>query len=94
MYMWEGETIKLNAQDFKKARQNYPNLDLNLELGVLDAEFSHSPPKNWYVPMLKKLAYQERKARERGQQSTRQRTLTEDLTDRSWADNVVKLEAK
>ena len=62
MYHYEGEIIKLNEKDYKQFETNFPNLNLKMELMTLDLEFQHKPPKNWYVPMLKKLAYQERMA--------------------------------
>lgn len=88
MYRYHGEVIKLNDKDYQKLEKTFNKLDLNMELMVMDMAFQEERPANWYMAMLYKLRYQQDKAKP---QSTRDRPLVQDLTDRSWADNIVEL---
>lgn len=86
-YHWQGEVIKLNEKDYNKLERAFPKLDLEMELLVVDAIFSNERPQNWYMAMWYKLRHQQDKANKEPE-STRNRPIEQDLTDRSWADNV------
>lgn len=95
-YLFEGDTIKLNEKDFNKAQRLYQNLNLAAELEQLDVELYGT--KKWWPVMHAKLNYRNNVAKNRpasvnqnnvaylNNRSTRDIPLTEELSDRSWAD--------
>lgn len=90
-YYWEGEIIKLNEKDFDKLEKTFSSIDLSAELAVMDMVFLDEQPKKWYVAMLYKLKHQNDKAKsniatQAKPKTTRELTLVENLTDRSWAN--------
>lgn len=86
-YAWQGEVIKLNQKDYARLERTFTKLDLGMELLVMDMAFTNERPDNWYMAMLYKLRYQHEKAAKQPD-STRERSLEQDLTDRGWASNV------
>jgi hypothetical protein len=86
-YFFDGDKIKITAKDFALLQKRYPNLDLVAELEQLDLELRED--KKWWGVMNAKLNYRNKNAQKR----TRT-TLAHDLTDKSWADNVVYISDK
>lgn len=54
-YVFEGQTIKLNRDDYDKLGERYPNLDIGEQLRQLDLELRGK--KNWFMEMNSKLNY-------------------------------------
>lgn len=89
-YHWQGEIIKLTEKDYLKLERIFPDLSLEMELACMDMVFCDDRPKNWYMTMMYKLRFQQEKVNKQPQ-STRERSIEQDLTDRSWADNVKQI---
>lgn len=66
-YAFQGETVKINQQDYEKLAKQYPNLDLQYQLNQLDLELKGK--KNWFVEMNSKLNYRNRTPAHHKQQS-------------------------
>lgn len=94
-YVFEGELIKLNERDFNKMQTMYQNINLRAELDQLDFELRGT--KKWWPVMNAKLNYRNKVSPQRqkyvtqgnvaaiNNRSTREMTLDEELSDRSWA---------
>jgi len=54
-YVFEGQTIKLNRDDYEKCVAQYPNLDIDEQLSQLDLELDGK--RKWFVEMHSKLNY-------------------------------------
>lgn len=82
MYLFEGETIKLNENDYRKCEKEYPNIDLTKQLRQLDMQLKGK--RNWYYPMHQILAYRNSSKTYKAD-ATRDRAIHDQLTDTSWA---------
>lgn len=54
-YAFQGDTIRVSPDDFRKLSDKYPNLDIAYQLGQLDLELRGK--KNWWVELNSKLNY-------------------------------------
>ena len=54
-YAFEGETVRVNHEDYAKLCDRYPNLNIDEQLSQLDLELRGK--KNWFVEMNSKLNY-------------------------------------
>ncbi len=103
-YAFEGEVVKLNLKDFTKWRDMYPALDLTAELIQIDEEFSirareGEKLKKWFSECYARLNGRNKIAMKNnrgianvnpanGLRSTRDLSIHEQLTDRSWAAGI------
>lgn len=67
-YAFEGETIKLNQEDYDDCLAKYPNIDLDYQLSQLDSELRGT--KKWFPPMHSKLNYRNRTPAHQAKSST------------------------
>lgn len=59
-YVFEGETVRINARDYARMRDLYPNLNLIHELDQLDFELRGK--KKWWPELQAKLNYRNKVA--------------------------------
>lgn len=103
-YAFDGEVVKLNIKDFAKWQHMYPSLDLTAELIQIDEEFAirlreGEKLKKWFSECYARLNGRNKIAAKNnrqlqpasvnpGSRSTRDISLHEQLTDRSWAKDI------
>ncbi len=95
-YAFLGEVIKLNLEDYLKMQNLYPYLDLNAELCQLDDEIAfrdkHTGKKSkWFGEVHPRLNGRNKIAMRNLPKSTivgsvRSSAVSENLNDRSWAN--------
>ncbi len=98
-YAFEGEVVKLNIKDFTKWQHMYQSLDLTAELIQIDEEFSirareGEKLKKWFSECYARLNGRNKIAMKNNRQmqpvlgkpvNLRDRTLQQQLDDKSWA---------
>jgi len=103
-YAFEGEVVKLNIKDFTKWQCMYPSLDLTAELIQIDEEFAirlreGEKMKKWFSECYARLNGRNKIASKNNRQfqpiannsgirTTREISIHEQLTDRSWAKDI------
>lgn len=96
-YIFEGQVIKLNATHYYKWADMYKNLDLTAELIQMDEEFQirkieGETMKKWFSECYSRLNGRNKIAgRNRSYTKPQQKSIEDQLVDRSWAEKPLRL---